>query len=181
MLVMAKGAAGHSLARQVGERTTLSTWMPRPVSNRTIKLGLVEPAVVLRAVDLIEESWNRAWSTGFVDEGLSFKRDAFPGPPDLVARLQEHYAVTLRERVQAALDRGETSMEVVLQGEEWELLELLDRIAVVTKVSYGRRQLPVPPELSLLDRLLQQRARTLVRQDRVVAMSPRHANGGALV
>jgi diguanylate cyclase (GGDEF)-like protein len=96
LLVTAKGAAGHSLARQAGERSTVSTWTPRPVPDRRISVGLVEPDVVLRAVELIEESWNRAWSAGFVDEGLTFNRDAFPGPPGLVTRLQERYGDSLR-------------------------------------------------------------------------------------
>jgi hypothetical protein len=71
-------------------------------------------------------------------------------------------------------------VEVALEGEEWELLELLDRIVVVTRAGYGQRQFPIPPELSLLDRLLQQRSRTLLRQDRVVALFPGQMPGGAL-
>jgi hypothetical protein len=132
---------------------------------------------VIRALDLIDESWARWWQLhGTYPEGghtatveaVPLGRElSFPGPRPVVQRLHDRYARPLRAEALAALEAGQTAMEVRLSGDEAELLELLDRIALVTQQAHTARGLPIPPEVALLDRLLRQRARVLTRQDRV--------------
>jgi EAL domain-containing protein (putative c-di-GMP-specific phosphodiesterase class I)/GGDEF domain-containing protein len=177
LLQTAKGHGSHSCVQHHGEVTTLSTWTPRCSGRRTVSLGLAEPGVVIRALDLIDESWARWWQLhGTYPEGghtatveaVPLGRElSFPGPRPVVQRLHDRYARPLRAEALAALEAGQTAMEVRLSGDEAELLELLDRIALVTQQAHTARGLPIPPEVALLDRLLRQRARVLTRQDRV--------------
>jgi diguanylate cyclase (GGDEF)-like protein len=163
----AKGVPGHACVHRSAEATSITTWTPRSGGQRSIALGLAEPAVVLAALELIDRSWQGWWAGGVSAADEHRLPTAFPGPATLVARLQARYAGPLRAAAAAALAAGEAVMEVTVQGDEEEILELLDRIALVTRETAVVRRLPIPPELSLLDRLLRQRARVITRQDTV--------------
>lgn len=161
----AKTQAGYASVHHTGRSIVVSTWTPRRGGRRVLALGLAEPSVVLRALELIDRSWTDWWQQH--DAGGDSRRssNAFPGPPEAVEHLRNRYAEPLRARAQEAIDAGRTAMEVTLEGEEDEVLELLDRLALVTRNAYDPTRLPVPPELALLDRLLRQRARAITRRD----------------
>jgi EAL domain-containing protein (putative c-di-GMP-specific phosphodiesterase class I)/GGDEF domain-containing protein len=170
-LRMAKAQQGYASVHENGTGSTaVSTWSPRPNGRRTLALGLAEPGVVIRALDLVERACG-AWRDAFGDEGADEgpRSARFPGPGERIRHLHERYAEPLRARAQELLRAGRPVMEVTLEGEEAELLDLLDRLALVMRSAHEPGRLPVPPELALVDRLMRQRARAIVRRDTLVA------------
>ena len=168
----AKAQPGYASVHHSGAGSTVTTWTPRHSGRRSLALGLAEPAVVLRALDLIDRSWSGWWQAHLADEATSDGARAierFPGPPQLVEQLMERYAAPLRARAKELLRAGRPVMEVTLEGEESEILAMLDRLALVTRSAHEPARLPVPPELALVDRLLRQRSRTIVRRDTVLS------------
>jgi len=158
----AKAHPGHACMHRSGHSTALSTWTPQAERHRTVGVGLAEPAVILRALDLIDRSWSR-WSSEADQEA---ETDRCDDPVEETQRLLDRHAEPLRARAEESRDKGEPVMEVTLEGDEDELLGMLDQIAVITqRDSTNTSRLPVPPERALLDRLLRQRARLLTRQD----------------
>lgn len=160
LMQTAKGHEGHACIHRSGASTALSTWAVRPRVQRTVDIGLAEPAVVLGALDLLEEAWVEMLSVGSGPQVRGVSSGAHE-----MQRLLTHYAGPLRERAQTALARGSAALAVRLEGEEEELLALLDRVALLTE-RMAAGQTP-QRELALLDRLQRQRARTLTRQDRL--------------
>ncbi len=163
----AKDAEGYASVHRGSGLVQLSTWTAGTDVHRTISLGQAEPTVVLDALDLLDRSWRTWWEETGEGDDVPLRR--FPGPRSVVERLQATYAADLRRAAHAAVDAGEAVMEVRLDGVEEELLEILDRLALVTETVY-QRTLQMTPEVALLDRLLRQRARALVRQDRVIML-----------
>jgi EAL domain-containing protein (putative c-di-GMP-specific phosphodiesterase class I)/GGDEF domain-containing protein len=159
LLARAKAIPLYAVVRASADAVHVSSWEARG-GHRTIALGLAEPEVVLRALSLIERSWHAWWEA----EGLE-DRAAFPGPRDVVDRLLSTHAGHLRAEAQAAVAAGRGEMEVRIRGDEVELLEILDRLALVASSVHGGRGGAVPPEVALLDRLLRQRARAITRRD----------------
>jgi EAL domain-containing protein (putative c-di-GMP-specific phosphodiesterase class I)/GGDEF domain-containing protein len=171
----AKSHPGYASVHQNGRRSTVTTWSPRSRGQRTVALGLAEPCVVLRALDVVERSWEDWWAAHQGEDpntGATRTLERFPGPPAVVERLLERYAVPLRARAQAALRARHAVMEVTLEGEEAELLEVLDRLALVTRQAHEPGRLPILPEVALIERLLRQRARAIVRRDTMIAAAP---------
>jgi diguanylate cyclase (GGDEF)-like protein len=173
----AKQQAGYACVHQSGTTVSMATWVPRRAGHRSISLGLSEPGVVLAALDLIDRAWEQWWVDREETEDQVHARRQFPGPPEVVADLLSRHGGPLRQAAGDALAAGSAVMEVRLTGDEAELLELLDRVALVTRQAHATRRLPIPPELSLLDRLLRQRARVIMRQDLVtlIEVGPEHA------
>jgi EAL domain-containing protein (putative c-di-GMP-specific phosphodiesterase class I)/GGDEF domain-containing protein len=166
LLQVAKDQPCHACVQQRGDAVRVSTWRPTGGrERRTIPLGAVEPATVLAAVELLHRAWERAWQRDEHGE-TEFEVDRFPGPKALVHHLEERFGQPLRERAQAALESGEPLMDVSLEGEEAELLELLDRVALITREAQAACSVPAPPEIALIDRLLHERARAVRREDR---------------
>lgn len=172
LIQTAKGHGEHSCVYRSAHRIALSTWTPVVGERRRIALGLAEPAVVLRALDLIDDAWEQWWDQARRDEAGLGNANRFPGPLSVVQGLRKRYAGPLAGRAQRALERGDSVMEVTLEGDEEELLAMLDRVALVTRTGNAGRRLSVPPELALLDRLLRERARVLVREDRLSQDQP---------
>jgi hypothetical protein len=168
LVFTAREQSGYSAVHHSGDIVCSSTWSPRTTAFRTISLGLSEPSVVLRALELIDRAWEFWWANTD-DDGSEAAPPlaAFPGPQSLVDDLRARYLDPLRKAAYETLEARIAVMEVVLSGPEAELLELLDRVALVTQQAYSARRLPIPPELALLDRLLRQRARAITRQDRM--------------
>lgn len=156
-----KGHQGHACMHRSGESTALSTWTVTSDVWRKFAFGLAEPPVVLRALDLITVSCTEPEA-----EGTESSISRFPGGAKEMRRLLTRYTAPLRARAESALAQGSPVMEVVIEGDEVEVLGLLDRIALVTQRIAVAQRLSVPPALALLDRLQRQRARTLTRQDR---------------
>lgn len=169
LMQTAKGHDGHACVHRGDAAMTLTTWAPSLTDGRTVDVGMAEPAVVLRALDIVDDACARWWPSDDQASGASGPSPAFPGPVQEVRRLLTRHAEPLRRRARRAQEAGLTAMEVRLDGDEEELLSLLDRVSVLTRRSDASRFRPVPPELALLDRLLRHRARTLTRQDRVSA------------
>ncbi len=165
LMAMAKRHAAYAAVHGVGDDTAVTTWTAGAGRDRTVSLGLVEPSVVLRALDLIDASWARWWSAEPDSHDGPASSGRFPGPLPRVDRLHAKFGAPLRAQAEAAVSQRLAVMEVVLHGAEHQLLELLDRIALVTRQAYDVRRLPIPAEVALLDRLLRQRARVIVRQD----------------
>jgi GGDEF domain-containing protein len=166
----AKSHRGYTSVHQTSSGSTISTWSPGRRGRRAIGLGLAEPGVVLRALDLIDRSLADWWAGPQRDApGDDVSAERFPGPPELIEQLRQRYAEPLRARAKELVRAGKPVMEVTLEGEEQELLELLDRLALVTRTAHAPGRLPVPPELAFIDRLLRQRARAIVRRDTVLA------------
>lgn len=178
LIQTAKGHRGHSCVHRSGRTTALSTWSPVSPERRRIALGLAEPSVVRRALDLIDDAWSNWWARAQDSHDGSGDADRFPGPRTVVEHLRQRYSEPLRARAEEAEARGDDVMEVTLDGDEAELLALLDRIALVTRTAYANRRLPVPPELALLDRLLRERARVLTREDRMSQDNAAPVDGG---
>ncbi len=170
----AKAHAGYTSVHHTEGRFTVSTWTPRREGRRVLALGLAEPAVVLGALDLVDQSWRKWWERRAQDGVGGEAFTGFPGPPETVLRLQERYGAPLRARAVEAVASGRPVMEVTLEGDEAELLGLLDRLALVTEEAYDPTKLPVPPEFALLDRLLRQRARAITRRDVVSSTGTSH-------
>lgn len=164
----AKDVPGYASVHRGNDLVQLSTWTAGEDVRRTIALGQAEPSVVLGALDLLDRSWQAWWQEKGEEDGVPLQR--FPGPRAVVERLQSTYAATLRGRAEDALEAGAPVMDVSLEGTEDELLELLDRLALVTDSVY-QHTLQIAPEVALLDRLLRQRARVLTRKDRVISLS----------
>lgn len=168
LVFTAREQSGYSCVHHSGDILCSSTWTPRTTAFRTISLGLSEPSVVLRALELIDRAWEHWWANTDDDAtGASEPLASFPGPQELVDDLRARHLDPLRKAAYHTLEARIAVMEVVLSGPEAELLELLDRVALVTNQAYGARRLPIPPELALLDRLLRQRSRAITRQDRM--------------
>ncbi|HVL99571.1 MAG TPA: GGDEF domain-containing protein [Egibacteraceae bacterium] len=171
LLQTAKDYAGHSCVHRAGRTTTLSTWTRRRSGPRRVAVGLAEPSVVLRALDLIGDTCAR-WSGQAPEVDLTVLAADREGTarPDL-ARLLDRYAGPLRSRAAQALAAGVPAMEVSLEGDEDDLLAWLDAIARVTSRAGTGSRTPVPPEHALLDRLARERGRMLTRQDRVSTLA----------
>jgi len=177
----AREQPGYSCVHHSGGILCSSTWTPRTTAFRTISLGLSEPSVVLRALELIDKAWEYWWANTDEDgTDAPSPLAAFPGPQALVDDLQARYLGPLRKAAYQALEARSAVMEVVVSGPETELLELLDRVALVTRQAYAARRLPIPPELALLDRLLRQRSRAITRQDRMTRLVIEGAPGVGL-
>lgn len=162
----AKDIVGYSSVHHTCERTTIATWTPRTSGRRTLALGLAEPSVVLRALDLIDRCWDRWWQVQEAEQpGVADLAERFPGPPEAIEGLRRRYALPLRTRAEELARTGHPVMEVTLEGEESELLDLLDRLALITQFAQESASVPIPPEVMLLDRMLRQRARAIVRRD----------------
>lgn len=160
----AKDHQDHACVHRSGDTLALSTWTHTPAPSRRINVGLVEPALVLRTLALLDEAWATWWDDPGkrvdVPEGFLDSRTA-------VERMRKGYGRSLRSRAEQALRDGAGATDVLLEGDEVELLGLLDRVALVLRSTHPARRPPVPPELALLDRLLRKRNRTLTREDRV--------------
>jgi EAL domain-containing protein (putative c-di-GMP-specific phosphodiesterase class I)/GGDEF domain-containing protein/CBS domain-containing protein len=155
----AKSFPGYAVVRSSGETIHVSTWEARG-GTRTISLGFAEPEVVVGALALIERSWAAWWDTEKPEA-----RAAFPGPRAFVERLLETYAAALRSTAEQALAENRRVVEVIIEGPEDELLEILDRLAIVASSAHRGRRASASPEVALLDRLLRQRARAITRRD----------------
>lgn len=161
LIQTAKDHTGYACMHRSGRSTVLATWNPTRERRRSLGVGLAEPSVVLRALTLIDEAIPQ-WSSEAEQRG---ELDRVPYPIAETRGLVTRYAAPLRARADEARRRGDPVMEVAFEGDEDELLGMLDRIALITHTAPTKRRLPVPPERALLDRLLRQRARVLVRQD----------------
>jgi EAL domain-containing protein (putative c-di-GMP-specific phosphodiesterase class I)/GGDEF domain-containing protein len=165
LLERAKGMGSYAVVRASGDALHVSSWEARG-GHRSISLGLAEPDVVIGALSLIERSWEAWWTAEDLDE-----RESFPGPRDVVQRLLGTYAGSLRATAEEAAAAGLAVCEVDIEGPEDELLEILDRLALVASSLYRGRRAPVTPEVALLDRLLRQRARAITRRDTLTRLS----------
>jgi EAL domain-containing protein (putative c-di-GMP-specific phosphodiesterase class I)/GGDEF domain-containing protein len=170
----AKEAEGYASVHRGPGVVQLSTWTAGTDVRRTISLGQAEPTVVRDALDLVDRSWQAWWEEAGEDDDVPMQR--FPGPRSVVERLQATYSADLRGQAEAAAAAGAAVMDVRLDGTEDQLLELLDRLALVTEQVYQHTH-RMTPEVALLDRLLRQRARVLVRKDRVIPLDGTGSRG----
>lgn len=166
----AKGHPDHACVHRSGAGLTVSTWTAEPRAWRRISVGLVEPSLVLRAIALVDAAWAAWWDVRARPADVIPDPDRFPGSPEAVARIRERYGSGLRARAEQAVRRGDAATEVSVEGQESELLGMLDRVAFVLRTTHPDRRPPVPPELALVDRLLHQRSRVLIPEDRASAL-----------
>jgi EAL domain-containing protein (putative c-di-GMP-specific phosphodiesterase class I)/GGDEF domain-containing protein len=164
LLRVAKAEAGYAVVRAGVEPETLhlSTWEARG-GRRHIALGLAEPQVVLDALALVDRAWGAWWADD--DDGTGIGSEGFPGPRAVVERLLATYGGPLRAQAEEALHQRRPVFEVTISGPEHELLEMLDRLAIVARAAYRGGRAPASPEVALLERLLRQRARAVTRRD----------------
>lgn len=160
LMQTAKGHEGHAWMHRTGGSTVLTTWTARRDGRRTISVGHAEPSAVRAALDLVAKAWPGLWAQADVPATSP------DGDSREMERLLARYADPLRARAESAAAQGVETMEVSLEGEEGELIAMLDRVAVVTQHLLAGQRLPLPPELVVLDRLRHVRGRTLVRSDR---------------
>lgn len=174
LIPLSKQHQGHCCVRRGGEHLQITTWAMEPHEVREINLGAADPAVVIGALMLAERTW-ATWMGELSADGESARR--FPGPRETIEDLHERYLRPLRRLAEQAMGAG-TPVELVVHGPEDQLLDLLDRLALVARRAHLAHHVPVPPELALLDRLVRFRARTLQRAERldrgaVAQMPPR--------
>lgn len=160
LIPLSKQHDGHSCVRRGGEHLHVTTWGQEPCDVREIDLGEADPAVLLAALTLAE----RTWATWLGEAGEDTRR--FPGPRETIESLHERYLQPLRRDADRAMAAG-TAVELLISGHEDELLDLLDRVALVARRAHLAHHVPVPPELALLDRLVRFRARKLQRAERL--------------
>lgn len=164
LMALAKQHDGHSCVRGSGEMVSVTTWTAAAPGQRKISIGQAEPGVVLAMVDLVEQMWGE-WVTGSGARQYGLHR--FPGPVDELERFRVSWLEPLRERAEAALAARAAGIAVNLEGDEEEVLALLDRLALASREAYARQPLPLPPHFSLLDRMIRQRSRVVRREDRL--------------
>lgn len=173
LIPLAKSQPGHAMVRRSGDFLQVTTWTPQCAMERTVDLGATDPGTVLAAVELAERTWVQWLGEGSADGGNDEVLGRFPGPREVIERLYDTYLRDLRDGAEQALREG-APMVLRVQGREDEIMELLDRLALVARRAHLSHRMPVPPELALLDRLVRSRTRVLERAERLerIAQTP---------
>ncbi|HUH08700.1 MAG TPA: diguanylate cyclase [Egibacteraceae bacterium] len=159
---MAKSHDGYCSVHAHDRDILIRVWSPGAGGQRTVSLGLAEPSLVLGALDLIDDAFGEWWRRAEEDGGAL---GHFPGPEEVVQRLRSDFLLPLRDQADRSVAERVAVMSVTLQGDEAQMLELLDRVALVTARASASKKMPLPPELALLGRLLRQRSRSMARRD----------------
>lgn len=158
---VAKEHPGHTAVHLSDGSMATSAWEPINLVERTISVGLAEPAAVMEGLEIIDSAWKAYWTEELGTAGASV--DAFPGPIAFVEELFERYGTPIQRSAEAARERGRPVVEVALRGRESDLMEILDRLALIGERHLNARTASIRPGVGLLARLLESRGRSLRR------------------